>query len=179
MTSQLRDDRARAHARALLDWAGRRDADELSLAVRLLVENAETARASADEVRALHGGVYDEKRTVNFITEVSDREAAAIAKSLGADPDWDAFERAAPGYGTTQATFMTAWGAREFGRQQPSPWTKTWHTAIVGSRHGDVNGETVGIEDFFSNGAQFPGDPALGTDSTAGCICFLEVNPVR
>lgn len=39
-----------------------------------------------------------------------------------------------------------------------------------------MDGETVPIESDFSNGATWPGDPVLGADGVAGCMCALQIN---
>jgi HK97 family phage portal protein len=53
--------------------------------------------------------------------------------------------------------------------------TKTW---VTGPKprldHAEMNGETVGIGELFSNGMNAPGDPAGGADEVAGCNCSLE-----
>ena len=41
--------------------------------------------------------------------------------------------------------------------------------------HAMMDGETVGINDRFSNGADWPGDDILGADGTCGCNCTTEV----
>jgi HK97 family phage portal protein len=53
---------------------------------------------------------------------------------------------------------------------------KTW---VVTSRdprgtHAALNGQTVGRRDAFSNGAQFPGDPALPAEEKANCQCLVD-----
>ena len=53
--------------------------------------------------------------------------------------------------------------------------TKTWHTGDnPRPSHAAMDGETVGIDDAFSNGQQWPheyGDP----DEVAGCNCWVSV----
>jgi hypothetical protein len=39
-----------------------------------------------------------------------------------------------------------------------------------------MDGETVGIDDEFSNGAKWPGDSSLDSDQSAGCLCELEIS---
>jgi hypothetical protein len=52
---------------------------------------------------------------------------------------------------------------------------KTWVTGgNPRSAHAEMNGETVGIHDLFSNGMNAPGDPAGGADEVAGCNCSLD-----
>ena len=53
---------------------------------------------------------------------------------------------------------------------------KTWVVTSANPRpsHAAMNGETVGIDDTFSNGARWPGDGGLDVDESAGCTCVLE-----
>ena len=53
---------------------------------------------------------------------------------------------------------------------------KTWVVTSANPRpsHAAMNGETVGIDDTFSNGARWPGDGGLDVDESAGCTCILE-----
>lgn len=41
--------------------------------------------------------------------------------------------------------------------------------------HAAMNGQTVGIDEKFSNGADWPGDDNLSADETCGCNCRTEV----
>ena len=53
--------------------------------------------------------------------------------------------------------------------------TKTW---IAGRNarqsHAQMNGETVPIDETFSNGMNAPGDPSGGADEVAGCNCDIQ-----
>ena len=53
---------------------------------------------------------------------------------------------------------------------------KTWVVTSANPRpsHAAMDGESVGIDDTFSNGARWPGDGGLDVDETAGCTCVLE-----
>lgn len=54
--------------------------------------------------------------------------------------------------------------------------TKTWIVnAGANSRHPQLNGETVPVYTQFSNGLQYPGDPAGSVEDTAGCQCHMVV----
>lgn len=80
----------------------------------------------------------------------------------------------------TEVTAASGFGTREAAQQTGSELTKTW---ITGSNprqtHAAMNGETVGIEDLFSNGARWPGDSLLPADERAGCNCHLEIGAPR
>ncbi len=74
----------------------------------------------------------------------------------------------------TRSTSVGQWARRE-GAQQAGVRTKIWvSSGAPNSRHADLDGEEVGIGETFSNGGQWPGDPALGIDETAGCLCSLD-----
>lgn len=56
--------------------------------------------------------------------------------------------------------------------------TKTWIVTSANPRasHAAMNGETVSLDDTFSNGAKWPGDAsALDVDEIAGCSCDVVI----
>lgn len=139
---------------------------------------------------------YDEARTLKFLRAVSDSRAQKInATTLEALEDAldrqdeedgptpesvfdDAEEnRSAAGavaLVTTFAAFATVEAATQLGGSKA---TKTWRVTSGNPRseHAAMDGETVGIEDSFSNGANWPGDPVLGADGVSNCQCVVEV----
>lgn len=56
------------------------------------------------------------------------------------------------------------------------PVTKTWIVTSARSRHPEMDGETVLIFEPFSNGLDYPGDPAGSVGDTANCMCTMQVN---
>jgi len=78
----------------------------------------------------------------------------------------------------TLCTTFAAIASKEAGRQAAPEGgaTKTWVVQSKNSRHPEMNGQTVGIEEKFSNGADWPGDAVLGPDETSGCHCELVIN---
>lgn len=56
--------------------------------------------------------------------------------------------------------------------------TKTWKVTSDNPRasHRKMHGETVPIDAKFSNGLNWPGDPAKGADEVAGCECSVTVS---
>jgi hypothetical protein len=56
--------------------------------------------------------------------------------------------------------------------------SKTWtvHSANPRASHARMNGQTVPLKLPFSNGANWPGDPAAGVAEVAGCHCGVEVS---
>lgn len=80
--------------------------------------------------------------------------------------------------GTTLATTLAAFAVTEAAKQMNRPrTTKTWIVTSGNPRasHAAMAGETVGIDDVFSNGLNWPGDPVNGPDEVAGCECAVEV----
>jgi HK97 family phage portal protein len=61
--------------------------------------------------------------------------------------------------------------------QQNGAGSKTWVTAGPNPRpsHAAMDGETVSLDDSFSNGMRWPGDPSGGADEVAGCTCSVAV----
>lgn len=79
-----------------------------------------------------------------------------------------------PTIATTRATSIGQWSRRE-AASQAGVRSKTWvASGAPNSRHAALDGETVPLGEPFSNGGQYPGDPALGVDETAGCLCSLD-----
>lgn len=176
-------------------WEGDRWDDELSvdlLALALQVTPAVAAAALAKV--GLSDDDYDVGRTEAFLGEVAKSRAGAINAATrdqvqaivdGNGPDGvtdpaHAFEVAkesraatiAVTLTTTLATFATVEAAKQNGGAR-----KSWIVTSSNPRpeHAAMNGETVGIDDVFSNGAKWPGDPVLGADGVAGCTCDVEV----
>jgi len=71
---------------------------------------------------------------------------------------------------TTALNFGSVEGAAATGLR-----TKTWQVNSGNPRpsHAAMNGETVGIRQRFSNGGRWPGDPALGAEENANCMCSV------
>ena len=76
---------------------------------------------------------------------------------------------------TGEVTTASNFGAMEAAKK--SPYTnKTWQTNSGNPRasHAALDGETVAINEVFSNGLKWPGDPTAGTaDDRANCQCTV------
>lgn len=177
-------------------WDGARWDRELAADLLALALNTtrEVATAALDAV-GFADGDYDVSRTEAFLAEVAKSRAGAInattrdqvsAILAGTGPDGvsdpaHAFENAKDGrLGTIVATLLTtlaAFAVVEAGKQTGAK-SKTWLVTSTSPRpaHAAVNGETVGIDEKFSNGANWPGDPALGAAGVSGCECQVRVN---
>lgn len=79
---------------------------------------------------------------------------------------------------TIAGTLATSVG--EFARSEAAAAAdlpdKTWVTTSGNPRssHSALNGQTVGRNETFSNGARFPGDYEAGAEESANCICLLD-----
>ncbi len=72
---------------------------------------------------------------------------------------------------TTEANLGRSFGAQEGGETE-----KHWVTTSGRPRasHAQMNGESTGIREPFSNGAQWPGDPILEVGERANCSCMVD-----
>jgi len=83
--------------------------------------------------------------------------------------------------GKSIAQVATCWALGEACRQAKDQGSKAevFKTWVTGDNpredHALMNGETVRVEDNFSNGAEWPGDDVLGPDGTCGCNCSTEI----
>ncbi len=172
-------------------------ADDLMAA--LLSGSARAARDALAQL-GLDPEAYDEEQTRNYLKAWARARAEAInAKTLdalrsalageagegtqGSTPT-GVFDLAA-GYRAAQqaqtiATQAASFGVVEAARQcAPANTTKTWiHNPSPAPRaeHVRLNGETVGIDERFSNGARWPGDTkSMGAGDAANCHCEVEL----
>lgn len=79
-------------------------------------------------------------------------------------------------WATTIGTASTSFGQHDAAKAS-GLGRKTWvHVGGATSRpeHAAMDGETVGIDELFSNGLRWPGDPAGGPEDNAECHCRLE-----
>jgi HK97 family phage portal protein len=137
---------------------------------------------------------YDEDRTLHWLTANADRVAGAVngaTKRRLIDVLADAVDPVevvaglfatyasarAPQLAKSHATSLAGFGTTEAARQSGRESTKTWRVRSSNPRksHARMDGETVGLHDAFSNGAQWPGDSSLDVDETAGCTCEVEI----
>lgn len=137
---------------------------------------------------------YDVGRTEAFLREVAKSRAglinsatrdqiAAILEGVGPEGvdspahvfDLAEGERSTEAAVTLVTTFST-FATVEAGKQTGAA-SKTWVTTSKNPRpqHAAMSGETVGLDDTFSNGAAWPGDPVLGADGVANCSCDVEI----
>jgi HK97 family phage portal protein len=175
-------------------WDGERWDRELSddLYALAVTTSSEVGRRSA-EALGFDGDEYDVDRTLAFLRSVADSRAGmvnattrdAVAAAVEADDEGpadvftDAQENRAPVSAAALVTTFSAFATVESAQQLVGTRAeKTWIATSRNPRasHAAMNGETVGLSETFSNGMEWPGDPAGGADEVAGCLCDLEIS---
>ena len=145
-----------------------------------------SAAVGKNTVRELgfDASTYDVGRTVDFLFAVSERLAVSIndtthAQIAAADDFGPVFDQAeasrAAGIAAAAATLLAGFAVTEAGRRVAEASgrkpKKTWITGPnPRPEHAALDGQTVGIDETFSNGAGWPGD-----DGEPGCNCQIEV----
>lgn len=175
-------------------WNSELADDLFALSLQVTTEVAQGALAEL----GIDPANYTPARTRAFLQAVADSRATAInsttrdqirqalAGDIGQDAEgatprgvFDLAESSrAAAAGVTLATTFAAFAVTEAGRQMGRPaTTKTWlvQSANPRSSHAVMHGETVGIDEPFSNGMAWPGDPAGGADEVASCQCGVEI----
>ena len=105
---------------------------------------------------------------------------AAGAEGLKATPEGvfaNAIENRSVSAGTAIASAVDGWSAIEAARQVGADAQKRWVTTSKNPRpsHAAMAGVTVGIDEKFPNGMDWPGDWAGGPDEVCGCQCEIEL----
>jgi HK97 family phage portal protein len=157
---------------------------------------AVTRILGTEEARALGYSTddYDPLATVNYLQAVADRYANNINTTTHSqlqqavkDPDLDptsVFTEAtdsratgiATGMGTFLAGFATSEAAQQIARTHDVAPSKTWMTGTnPRESHAQMDGETVGIDDTFSNGLSWPGAAGSDAAETANCNCSVLI----
>ncbi|PPG36326.1 phage portal protein [Rathayibacter sp. AY2B5] len=174
-------------------WDGARWDRELSDDLYALAMTTATELGQEQSKRlGFTEGDYDEDRTRAFLRAVADSRAGAINSTTKerlddaidddeADPA-DVFAEAESARTGSAATALVA-GLAGFALVEAAQQTtgsaaqKTWETGDnPRPDHAAMDGETVGIDEQFSNGADWPGDPVLGADGVSGCNCGVSIS---
>lgn len=82
----------------------------------------------------------------------------------------------------TEAVSFAAEDVLRFGeREENVTVTKTWvvNSGNPRSEHAAMDGETVPLDDTFSNGARYPGDAVLPAEERANCACSVDYEVTR
>ena len=149
-----------------------------------------TATVWARHVTEMMGMPLDEPRMANWLSEVSANSAKAInartkellIAALGAEVVREAIDHLFEVAMTTRAeelamsavTTGANFGAHEGAKQSGLHW-KLWRVNSSNPRpeHRAMDGQRVRIEERFSNGGRWPGDPVLGADENSNCMCSV------
>ena len=156
--------------------------------LRLAVMTSADAAKAALEAVGLNPDDYQVDRTISFLAEASRRNAEHINQTTkdkldALDDLADAgavFEQAsevrAPEAAYVLAGFAAGFGTVESGRQTGGV-SKTWVVNSGNPRpsHAAMDGETVPIDEDFSNAMKWPG-AGSDVDEVAGCQCSVIIN---
>lgn len=173
-------------------WDEARWNDELADDLYAFAFSAATAMGRKQaEALGFRPDDYDAKRTVNFLRSVAKRRAEMVnqttlkrveeaiesdadpadvfteAKQTRSDSGATALVTSLAGFALTEASKQTV------GDGVQKQWVVT--SSNPRSEHAAMDGEVVGIDDTFSNGANWPGDPVLGAEGVSNCRCSVDV----
>ena len=167
-------------------WDGERWNAELKADIqRLYLMLATDAGRRTLERAGIAPEEFDQSRIEAYLDEAARVSAEqmndATYQQVNADPENAAQSLGAPGVraetaATTVAAFAASFGTVEAARQQGSRSLKTWQTNSRHPRssHARMDGQTVPVDEPFSNGLMWPG--AFGDpDETANCRCSVSV----
>lgn len=163
----------------------------------------EIATKHGTEIAEELGTEYYSGKTVNYLKALAEGRAKAINSAtkkkldevIESDPE-DLEEEIEHVYevredkdadllGMTIATTAACWAIGEACAQAKDQGYsaevfKTWVTGDnPREEHAMMDGETVPVDQRFSNGADWPGDDILGPDGTCGCNCTTEITITR
>ncbi len=151
-----------------------------------------TAKAVGDRVASDLGGTFDATAVASRITGnakaaasiINRTTAEEITKALTGPLEpaeavsglFDGRVTARAGQIATTRVAVVAGFVAQTAAKQCGATQKTWTVNSGNPRpeHEEMDGESVGISDTFSNGMDGPGDFAGGVDEVAGCTCDLE-----
>jgi len=177
-------------------WDGDRWDGELAsdLHVTYLEVTSVLGKAEARSL-GFHEDDYEPTATLHYLQAVAARYAANINSTTHSqlqtaveDPEQDpasVFDVAtdsraagvATGMGTFLAGFATHEAASQIARAHNVEPTKTWVTGTnPRESHAALDGETVGLDDSFSNGLSWPGAAGNDAADTANCNCSVVIN---
>lgn len=183
-------------AKAASWWDEERWNEELADDLEPLIDKI--ADAHGKEAAEALGAEYDTKRTRKYLRALSEGRASAInaatykklqealeSEEEGETPEkvFEKREDADSGtFGRSLATAVAGWAMIREAPQQAEAQgihktvEKTWITGDnPRPEHAMMNGETVSIDQEFSNGCFWPGDDNGDPDTTCGCNCSTQV----
>lgn len=152
-------------------------AKQVGAAVGVEMEEADVAAWISENARAAAANIN--KTTRAELEDALDNEDEDDPEATPRDRARKVFELAvavrALQIATSRVTTTSVFGSQA-AAHKGGLTTKTWHTNSGNPRaeHAAMNGETVPIDEEFSNGMMWPGDPAGGADNNAGCQCSVS-----
>lgn len=171
--------------------------EDAELAATILPHAYAIAQAGAETVLAAYNpdsDGFDPEKMLPWLAKATQGEASSInagtfatLAAKVAQPEWAdavtaALERTATAgsrlWAQTIATVSRSFGAHDAARLSGLTH-KTWKSRGADSRHADIDGETVPIDQLFSNGLRWPGDPTGTSGETASCHCHAEYSATR
>lgn len=183
-------------AKAASWWDEERWNEELADDLEPLIDKI--ADAHGKEAAEALGAEYDPKRTRKYLRALSEGRASAInaatyaklEEALESEEEeetpekvFEKRENADSGtFGRSLATAVAGWAMTREAPQQAEAQgihktvEKVWITGDnPRPEHAMMNGETVPIDQEFSNGCFWPGDDNGDPDTTCGCNCSTQV----
>jgi hypothetical protein len=161
------------------------------LAGVILGEHMLTASEVAERVAAALGSEFDPVVMTGWLAANADVAAGNInahtADDIGAvDPDTSddpvghvfgiLATSGAAGLAVQMVTTSAGFAAHDVARAAGAS-SKVWRVNSTNPRaaHSRMNGQAAALGELFSNGMNWPGDPAGGADNNAGCKCSLTI----
>lgn len=161
----------------------------------------EIATAHGEKTAAAIGAEYIAEKTTAYLRKLSEARAEVIndetrkkvqAAMDDAEDEEDPEELAASEMekrsdldagllGSMLAKTVAGWGTEEASRQASDQGSrkkvyKVWEAGPnARASHAAMDGETVLIDELFSNGADWPGDDSLDADESCGCNCTTRI----
>lgn len=146
-------------------------------------------------VKSLNLAGYDAGRTEEWMTAhasgvasgVNATTAAAVASVIASSEDAKAdltalfdnyAENRAPAIAKTEVSAMSGFGSVEAVEQngRAEIAKKKWVTGTnPRETHKALDGQTVGVNELFSNGARWPGDSRLPDEERSNCNCEIDI----
>ncbi len=126
------------------------------------------AKAADATAALIVTGLFAELATRVVGSDWLDRVSGYLADVVESGPDlW------ATTVSTTSASFGAADAAKASGLGQKT-WIHRGNSDKSRPEHIALDGETVGLDELFSNGLRWPGDPSGSAEDNAQCNCIVE-----
>ena len=156
--------------------AAQRLLPRLTKSARLAAQRVAEAASNSDWNPAVMDA-YLEQMAATKGEQIAAGTASRLQESEDRDHAWTLAEAATTAWAATAVTDALGFGGSDAARHGGLR-TKTWLTTSSNPRlsHAAMDGETVNIDQRFSNGARWPGDVVLSADESAACMCTVEFN---